>query len=305
MMFRWTKNSAPTPLVEDRRKRQDNPSLRTLSLASSGFRSAFASAAVVVLALSSQSAVGQVTIRGRLVFDGDVPAPKRIEIPALVFKERREPKKPAFDRSLVVDPETKALADAFVWIVPPKSKTGGSPAAKSDTSNGEKPFEFRFTDDGQISPRCAVIRPGQKAQLDLRSGPRLVRLHAYPLKNNSWTTETRLDDKTPLEFPDGWSEFPERVPFPVKESISWTWARVNLFVTDASAVVTSADGTFALRSAETKGQITLRVWQEKDENVEMEAAQGKVAKPGHLTLDLAGKDVDLGDVKVRLKRREK
>src|SRR4051794_23308449 len=90
---------------------------------------ALATPPVGLLAAGLTTAEGEFgTIKGKLVFDGDAPEPKVLEA---VGKASRDPNvcaasSPIRDERLVVDPKSKGVQDAIVYLVKPN---GSNPDA--------------------------------------------------------------------------------------------------------------------------------------------------------------------------------
>jgi hypothetical protein len=205
--------------------------------------------------LSFQSAHAQWgTIKGQVKLTGDVPAPK------LIAKKGDASIKDAAvcsledlpDESLVVDPESKGIANVAVWLIKKPAKINPALAKSKDA-------EVVFDQKGcKFFPHVLVVRTDQKVRV-LSDDAVAHNTHTYPLKNKQDNFIVAPSDRKGVLVSVA-SE--ERLPAQVKCDIH-PWMQAYWLILDHPySAVTNAKGEFEIADLP-EGDLEFRVWQEK------------------------------------------
>lgn len=191
-------------------------------------------------------------LRGRVVFVGEVPERRRIDVTKDEAKcacDLRTGERQAFkfDESLVVDPATKGVAHAVVWV-----KEAGPGPAISEAVIDQKACEF--------APHVALLTPG--GHLKILNPERI---------DHNFHVWCERNDVSPANIPVPKMRTSVRVPsaggldrpeiFKATCDIhSWMscWIAV---VETGYAAVTDAEGRFSIPDAPA-GEVTLAIWHE-------------------------------------------
>jgi len=226
---------------------------------------------------------GDGTIKGRLVWGGDVaPEPKN-----LVEKGQAQ-KDPAFcaaaaaipDHSLVVDPKTKGIRYAFVYLVKPN---GENPDAVKALV-GKKASVVIDNKNCEFVPFVTAIHQDQKVEFT-SSDPVNHSVHGSPFTNPGFNTILPPNGTMTMTF------VAEKRVIPLTCDIH-PWMKGYLMVFDHPFfAVTDADGSFEI-SGVPAGNQNLVIWQAAVGFVNQGLARGT---PVTVT---EGKATDLGDVKL-------
>lgn len=192
-------------------------------------------------------------LRGRFVFDGDLPVPKRIPIGrnAEVFKDLM-----LFDESLLVHPENMGLANVAIALVAPKGEDAPLLTVhRSYEKDAEAEVSLTFH-NAQITPRVLPIRATQHLNVTNRD-PVANNCRLQSLKNPPFNMLMRPDDSVRAVFRTA-----EAMPCPVNSSIypwmqGYVWVRDNPYI-----AVTGKDGSFEIRNLPL-GKWNFRMWHER------------------------------------------
>lgn len=221
------------------------------------------------------------TIKGKLVYGGDAPSPKDL---IAVGKATKDPaicaaKDTVPYEKLVVDPKTKGVANAFVYIVKPKGKN-----PEAEKALVEKAPEVEFDQKNcRFLPHSVAMHKAQK----------IVFKSSDPVGHNVHYTGFS-NTKNFIVPPGGKASEKMTVdsrPFKVVCDIH-PWMEGWIMVFDHPFfAVTGPDGTFEIAGIPA-GDQNFIVWQEGAGYVTDGAAKGKPVKVE------AGKTTDVGAVKL-------
>ncbi len=195
----------------------------------------------------------RVLLKGRVVFAGDIPEPAKLE----VTKDKetcecppgggeRRPYK--LDESLVVDPATRGIAHAVVWV---KGLSGGQPRTEAVVDQR----------GCQFVPHVALLTPG--GRIKLLNGDRLAHNYAAHSRVPGNPTENLSVQKHVPHLP-----YPANGSFAKPEFVRVTcdihaWMQMWVAVVDGGfAAVTDEHGAFSIPGVP-EGPLTLCVWQER------------------------------------------
>ena len=218
----------------------------------------------------------RVLLKGRLVFVGDVPEPRRIE----VTKDNETcecppgggPRTPyKLDESLVVDPKTRGIAHAVVWV---KGLSGGP--ARPEATVDQRGCQF--------VPHVALLTPG--GRIKLLNGDHLA--HNYlahsQVPGNPTQNLSVAKHVSHLLYPDPGA-------FTKPEFVRVTcdfhgWMQMWVAVVEGGyAAVTDAEGRFSIPGVPA-GPLTLCLWQERLAAVPQERAVVLGPEGGEVELSL-------------------
>ena len=197
----------------------------------------------------------RVLLQGRIVLQegAEIPEPKRLE----VTKDNEtcecppgggERQKFKLDESLVVDPKTRGIAHAVVWV---KGLAGGQPRAEATVDQR----------GCQFVPHVALLTPGGK--LNLLNPDHLA--HNYFA--HSQVPGNPTQNLSIQKFSDH-KAYPDAGSFAKPEFVRVTcdvhaWMQMWVAVVDSGyAVVTDAEGRFSIPGVPA-GPLTLCIWQER------------------------------------------
>ncbi len=231
--------------------------------------------AVAIATLIPGPVAGYGTIKGRLVLAGTAPTPSKIDVKNQPFCQDQT----ILDLSVEVDPKTKGIANAIVWINAPKGKNADAEKAlvakhpKVDIDNKNCAFV----------PRSTAIFKGQTIEFTSSDS----------VGHNSHVTGFSNGVNVALA-PKGKADAKlssEKRPMSLKCDIH-PWMQGWIFVSDHPFfAVTDAKGNFEITGVPAGTQNVI-VWQEKAGYVTEGAAKGK---PVNVKADGT---TDLGDVKL-------
>jgi hypothetical protein len=217
-------------------------------------------------------AKGWATIKGKVVLDGDPPAPT---VPAGI-KEHAEcmkeaPEEDKIDQTWLVGPD-KGVANVVVWVEPPKSKyfklKKGDEDRKSEVIKLHQPH-------CAFHPRVLALFPsffdgtdqkptGQKLVVENDAPfPHNTQIEGDPLKNPTFDTGQMPGASggkvVKKEVPD---RQPQDTPLNVKCNIH-QWMKGKIWVFDNPYhAVTKKDGLFEIKNVPAGAKLHLVVWHE-------------------------------------------
>ncbi|MDB5352673.1 MAG: hypothetical protein JWN86_3920 [Planctomycetota bacterium] len=233
---------------------------------------------VAIATLVPGPVAGYGTIKGRLVYSGDAPALLKIDVKNQPFCQDQT----IVDRSVDVDPKTKGVANAIVWLVAPKGKNPGAEKALV----AKTPKVQIDNKNCAFVPRSTAIFKGQSIEFT----------SSDPVGHNSHVTGFSNGVNVALA-PKGKAAAKlasEKRPMSLKCDIH-PWMQGYVLVSDHPFfAVTGPDGSFEIAGVPAGTQNVI-VWQEKAGYVTEGAAKGKAvevkadgtADMGDITLDAA------------------
>lgn len=193
------------------------------------------------------------TLKGKVVLDGEVPAQKLI-----VRKGDANAKDPAVcaaqdipDDSLLIDAESKGIANVVVWMVKKPAKIHPD-LAKPDAPKVEfDQVGCRFT------PHVLVVQAGQTVQVI--SGDAIGHnTRGNPQKNTAFNFIVSPNDRMGNPVP---TKVAERLPVPVTCDIH-NWMKAHWLIIDHPyAAVTDKNGEFEIKDIPA-GDHEFRIWHE-------------------------------------------
>lgn len=194
------------------------------------------------------------TIKGKVTVTGDFTALK-----PLVVKGDAAAKDSSVcaadnvpDESVVVDPETKGLANVVVWLAKKPAKIHPDLAKSKDA-------EVVFDQKGcRFLPHVLLVRTDQKVRVLSDDGV-AHNTHTYTLKNQQQNVIVPPNDRKGVAFP---ATVEERLPAKVGCDIH-PWMQAWWMILDHPyAAVTNEKGEFEITNLP-EGDHEFRVWQEK------------------------------------------
>lgn len=221
---------------------------------------AIAAVAILGLLQAEPSFAQWGTIKGQVLFNGTPPVLK-----PLVAKDDPAAKDAAVcaaeavpDESLVVDPETKGIADVFVWLIKKPAKVNPDLAKPKDPIVDFDQKGCRFL------PHSLVIRTDQ--QVRVLSGDSVAHnTHTWTIKTKQANFILTPNDRKGVVIQNKLVE--ERLPSKVSCDIHPWMQAWWLIVDHPYAAVTDAKGNFEIADLPV-GDHEFRVWQEKAGYVE-------------------------------------
>ena len=232
-------------------------------------------------------------LKGRFIYDAEPPEPKRFE----VTKDAAFVKEPLNDESLLVDKNSRGLANVVVRLVAERDVK--LPVHPTDDEARKKPV--RAAIEGlAFQPHVIVVRTGQTLILSMpdRTGhnPHWHARHNREVARmiNSSRTMTRV-------FND-----PEAEPIPVFCTVH-PWEGATLVVTDHPYVaVSQADGSFAINNVPV-GTWDFQLWHERANWLTQITigADRRGLDHGKLRVEIKPGENDLGEIKVAAKMFDK
>ncbi|MBT4864229.1 MAG: hypothetical protein HON53_03795 [Planctomycetaceae bacterium] len=201
-------------------------------------------------------------ITGQILFDGDVPELK-LAVKAGDPKVKDASVCAAKDltaNDLLVDPESKGIANAFVYIYHKNIKKHDikihPEAAKIKDSEKQIVFDQK---NCRFIPHVMVIRNGQNVLIKSADGC-AHNTHTSTLFNDEFNTIISPNDRKGVLLDT--LEVPESLPMPVKCDIH-PWMKAHwLIINHPYAAVTDKDGKFTIKKLPV-GDIEFRVWHER------------------------------------------
>ncbi|MGC1274407.1 MAG: hypothetical protein WBC44_11925 [Planctomycetaceae bacterium] len=251
--------------------------MRLANLLSAGVVAGLA-LAVNVAPVAAQETGG---ITGTFVLKGELP-----KLPApLINKDQQVcAAAPVPNQTIVVDPETKGLANVFVWIKRVNEK--------DIPDELKKPKEEKVVLDQKgcvFIPHCLIVRAGQSL-VALNGDAVSHNVRATLLRNGTFNDSIAPNDREGVtrEMTKG-----EIVPMPIQCDIH-PWMQAHMLVVEHPyAALSDAKGQFTIDGLP-PGKYDFAVWQEAAgtlrginalENVEVKA--GKPADLGKLPIDVS------------------
>lgn len=226
---------------------------------------------------------GQVVVKGA---DADIA---RLSLPVKIKANDATVKDPqccaakdVTNDEIVVNKDNKGVANIFVWVkkvapadIHPSLKKPASPTVEFD----QKACAFK--------PHCLVVRMDQQVVVK-SDDPIQHNTHTYSVFNPGQNFIVGANDRTGIKMPS--FSMKERLPFEVKCDIH-PWMRAWWLVVDHPyAVVTDADGKFALDMLP-EGEHELVVWQERvgyvEKALKVKVENGKAIALPVITVDAA------------------
>lgn len=216
-------------------------------------------------------------VAGQFLLEGEIP-----EIKPLVLK--RDPlvvdsafvTRTIFDESLLVHPESKGIANVFVWLRKPPMNSEPVPVPKGEVTS-------RF-DGCRLAPHSLIIRAGQTIRW--QSEDRCVHApHDHPVKNERGCIGA-FDPKTFTQsYPNA-----ETIPIPITCDVH-SWERANWLVMDHPfAAITDAHGKFRIENLPA-GKHVLASWHERcgwvERTIEVKVETGEVTQIGPYRVPVA------------------
>ena len=223
------------------------------------------------------------TLRGRLVFSGELPEAEQLEV---TRDEQYCGPFNLYNESLIVNPDNRGVKNVAVFLrtkkpIPahPSYDRARRQAVNLDNRN------CRFT------PRMLTLRTRQTLQAT-SSDPVSHNVAVYARRNDPFSEIVPSGQPLEKVFAR-----PESVPIRVDCSIH-AWMRAWIVITDHPyAAVTDEDGRFEMAYVP-EGTWTFRFWHERSGYV-TELTRGGTPwrlKSGNRDLELDGSDLDLGDL---------
>ncbi|MCA9012752.1 MAG: hypothetical protein KDB01_23530 [Planctomycetaceae bacterium] len=241
-------------------------------------------AAGIAIHLNVVADDGWGTIKGRIAFSKDAPAPEKIDV-------ERDPEVCGvvgqFDESLLVHKDNHGIRNVAIWLetrdrIPVHPDLDGRPQEPPSIDNRDCRFE----------PRMLPVRTGQIFELK-NSDPVAHNAAVYARRNTPFSEIIPMNQPLQKKFAKA-----ETLPVRVDCSIH-SWMKAWIIVSDHPYVaVTSADGTFELRNVPA-GSWKFRFWHERPGYLQALITNGRPAplEKGNWMLDIApDKTLDLGDL---------
>ena len=201
-------------------------------------------------------------ITGQILFDGDVPTLKlavtegdpKVKDPTICAAKNLTV------NELLVDPETKGIANVFVYIYHKNIKKHEikihPEAAKIKESEKVIVFDQK---NCRFLPHVMVIRNGQHVLIKSADGC-AHNTHTSTIFNDEFNTIISPNDRVGVLLDT--LEVPESLPMPVKCDIH-PWMKAHwLIINHPYAAVTDKDGKFTIEKLPV-GEIEFRVWHER------------------------------------------
>lgn len=231
-----------------------------------------------------------VTVRGRIVYDGTPPVPKRIVVAAdIEFCGQQE----LYDESLLVHPENRGLQNVIVQLVLGR----GEKIDVHDSYPADAAAEVALeTEKCQFQPRVVTMRTTQTLVV-ANPDPIGDNVKIDVIRNAPINITLPAGGEHRQKFPE-----PERLPARVSCTIH-PWEVAWLVITDHPYVaVTDKDGNFEIRNVPV-GKRRLMFWHEKSAYVTQVTLQGRPEtwQRGTREWELEPGTVDLGEIVVAAK----
>ena len=226
------------------------------------------------------------TVRGRLVFSGEIPDRETLEI----TRDEEVCGLPGLqDESLLIHPENRGIAN-FVVFLDSRADVAVHPSL---SAQAQKPVELD-NKGCRFIPRIVRLQTGQSLKM-LNTDPVVHNAAAY-LKRSIPFNEIIPSGKPSERKIDKAERAPARIDCSVHP-----WMRAWLVVLDHPySVVTSADGQFEMKLVPA-GEHTFHFWHEKPGSLRELQVQGELQETTRGTIPLnipAGGVLDLGDIPV-------
>jgi plastocyanin len=223
---------------------------------------------------------GWATVRGRFVLDGELPAPKPLEI----SKDQEVCGiHPLFNESIVT--KGNALANVVVYVRTPKIPIHDDYKA---SANGSVTIDNK---NCRFEPHVAHVSVGQT--LVVHNSDSVA--HNTNVAGKILQTNPLIPSNSDVQIK---VEAPESVPVPLSCNIH-PWMRGRVAVTaNPYCAVSKEDGSFELKNLPA-GELELQIWQEAADNLDISNPKLQKTGPGRYKISLQPKDdVDLKDIVV-------
>ncbi|WP_254506788.1 hypothetical protein [Anatilimnocola floriformis] len=226
------------------------------------------------------------------VFDGETPEPRKLKID----KDTYLYKDPIYDPALLVDRETKGIANVVVWlVVAPEDKP---PAIHASYEKLAKQDVEVDTIKGLIEPHVALVWLPQTLLLK-NSEPIGHHIRLNGLVPTEVSALVPAHGTTKRKFTKQ-----QNVPWPIDCSIH-PWESGYLVIRDNPYMaVSDAQGKLRIKNLPT-GKHTFVFWHEQGGYLKDIKRDGKaeVLKLGRLTVDVKSGDNDLGEFSIKPARQ--
>jgi hypothetical protein len=228
------------------------------------------------------------TLRGRIVYDGTPPVPKRVKVDKDVEVCG---KYDLYDESLIVNPQNRGLRDVVIRLTLGRGETLDIHPDYDKDAQGEVLLDNKCC---RLEPHVTVMRTTQKLVIH-NSDPKGDSIKIDPLKNNAINVTLPSGSQHVQEFP-----LVERVPARVSCAIH-PWELGWLVISDHPYVaVSDKDGNFEIKDIPV-GKRSFMFWQEKSGYLAEVTLQGRTEqwRRGTKELDLQPGINDLGEIIVQ------
>jgi hypothetical protein len=237
------------------------------------------------------------TLSGQFVLQGDIP-----ERTVIVKKGDQNTKDAAvcaaddlLSDEVIVDPETKGVANIFVWL-------RKAPAIHPDlAATPQDKKEVTFDQKGcRFFPHCLFLRTDQTVVV--KSGDNCAHnTHTNPIRNSPQNFIVQANDRTGVKLSHTQAEI---YPIPINCDIH-AWMKAHWLILDHPyAAVTNDKGRFTIEKMPA-GKHEMRVWHERKGlifiNKDLQVVPKKTKKgekDEHLTVTIEGPNLDLGTIEV-------
>lgn len=228
------------------------------------------------------------TLKGRFVFDGDVPEAKDVN----VTKDTEFCSKHDLKDEEVVVGEKKGLANTFVYLY---LKRGAKATIHPDL---EKPGEPIVLDNKgcRFEPHVLLVRTGQK--LKITNSDQGIGHNTNAALNQNPTFNETVSNASPII-----KEFSKSESYPVGVSCNvHPWMKAHMLIRDNPYMaISAADGTFEIAKLPA-GKHEFIIWHESVANMKKltVGSAGKTNSRGRIKIEIpAGGELDLGEIKVK------
>lgn len=172
-----------------------------MKIGRTGLWMGLAAATLALAVADDKAAVGGGSLAGKVVWEGDIPEPRKLEVNKDNEKCECNPRTGAnekfkFDEALVVDPASKGVANCVVWL---RGAPGGPTLGPVDID--QKGCVF--------IPHVALVTKGQKVKVLNPDG--IAHNFHWWSKDNPADNKTMAKFKKSLEVPEGGFQKPEFV----------------------------------------------------------------------------------------------
>lgn len=233
------------------------------------------------------------TVKGRVLFDGVIPATKEIELDKLNLAPKDlewfKSMGPVLNQDWVIDPQSKAIRWVYIWLIPEDSK--GTLATHSSLIElpKEKKLVIVDQDPSGYVPHAVGLQPGQ-GLLMRNQGSISHQFNFGGFKNNPINKPMPPGSEIVIE-----DIKPESTPLQVN-CPPHPWERMWLRkFDDPYFAITDAQGNFEIKLAPA-GKCRLVVWHET-----VGFAGGRAGRRGREIVIEGAAVADLGDIKLSAK----
>lgn len=245
----------------------------------------FIAAAVAVQLAAVAHAQEWTTLKGRIVFDGEIPAATPLEI---TRDEEVCGKAGLVDESLLVNSQNRGLQNVVVWLMSKKVV----PVHSDYAPLAATPVQIDNR-DCRFVPRIVKVRTGQTLQA-INSDPVAHNVAVYGRRNDPFSIVVPQDRPLEKSF-----QREELVPLRVDCSIH-SWMRAYIVVTEHPYVaITDSDGRFVIKNVPF-GDWDFRFWHERPGYIPAlkSGDETKTLSRGTWSMSLSGQELDLGELHI-------